>query len=48
MKVSINCSVPEFKHPYSALSEYDHFKIRIWENVSILEKLTEKDKNDLR
>lgn len=30
------CCVPEFKHPYSALSEYDQFKIRIWHNSNII------------
>lgn len=43
-----SCCVPEFKHPYSALSEYDQFKIRIWHNVNVIEKLSEKDKNQLR
>ena len=42
------CCVPEFKHPYSALSEYDQFKIRIWHNSNVIEKLSEKDKNELR
>ena len=35
-----SCCVPEFKHPYSALSEYDQFKIRIWHNVNVIEKLS--------
>lgn len=42
------CCVPEFKHPWLALSEYDQFKIRIWQNSQIVSKLNEKDKNDLR
>jgi hypothetical protein len=30
------CSFPDFKHPFSALSEYDQFKVRIWQNSDII------------
>jgi hypothetical protein len=40
--------VPDFKHPWIALSEYDQFKIRIWQNSDIVVRLDEKEKNELR
>jgi hypothetical protein len=45
---NITCSVPDFKHPWIALSEYDQFKIRIWQNSDIVVRLDEKEKNELR
>ena len=47
-KKSITCSVPDFKHPYLVLSEYDQFKVKIWQNADIVLKLEEYEKNELR
>jgi hypothetical protein len=44
----VTCSVPEFRHPWIALSEYDQFKIRIWQNSDIVAKLDQNDKSEMR
>jgi hypothetical protein len=28
------------KHPIQSLSEYDQFKVRIWQNLKVVEKLS--------
>ena len=47
-KRPVTCSVPEFKHPWIPLSEYDQFKIRIWQNSDIVAKLNRKEKIELK
>ena len=38
----------DFKHPMRALSEFDQFKTRMWQNMEIAEQLSETEKKDLR
>ena len=38
-------SFTDFKHPLGFLSEYDQFKVKIWNNPESIKKLNENDKN---
>lgn len=47
-KQSRNTCFSKFKHPLVTLSEYDQFKIRVWQNINVVSKLSEQDKQQLR
>jgi hypothetical protein len=40
-KINMNLGIfNRLKHPIQSLSEYDQFKVRIWQNLKVVEKLS--------